>query len=148
MTDPTDDLGAGDVRADVLKPDSPADSLQQPKPEAPRSQSAPSGKPEQQYVIDALAGESWRLFRIMGEFVQGFEEMSDVTKAVTIFGSARLGAGHPYFAQAERLALPEGALVLSCTVPGGPVDLAMAPSTVTGFLAWLESRPPGATLPR
>jgi hypothetical protein len=49
---------------------------------------------------------------------------------------------------AERLAMPEGAVVLSCAVPDGPVDLAMAPSTVTGFLAWLESRPPGATLPR
>ena len=47
----------------------------------------------------------------------------------------------------ERLALPDGAVVLSCTVGGGPVDLAMQPSTVTGFLAWLESRPPGATLP-
>ena len=63
-----------------------------PKPnETPKPPQAPAGgKPEQQYVIDALAGESWRLFRIMGEFVQGFEEMSDVTKAVTIFGSARL----------------------------------------------------------
>ncbi len=48
----------------------------------------------------------------------------------------------------ERLALPDGAVVLSCSVGGrGPVDLAMQPSTVTGFLAWLESRPPGATLP-
>ena len=50
--------------------------------------------------------------------------------------------------EAERLSLPEGAVVLACTVSGGPVDLAMAPATVTGFLAWLESRPPGATLPR
>ena len=47
----------------------------------------------------------------------------------------------------ERLALPDGAVVMECTVRSGPVDLAMAPSTVTGFLAWLESRPPGATLP-
>jgi hypothetical protein len=36
---------------------------------------------------------------------------------------------------------------MECTVGGGPVDLAMQPATVTGFLAWLESRPPGATLP-
>jgi hypothetical protein len=48
----------------------------------------------------------------------------------------------------ERLALPEGAVVMECAAGGGPVDLAMQPSTVTGFLAWLESRPPGATLPR
>lgn len=56
---------------------------------------------------------------------------------------ARRSASEP-----ERLALPEGAVVMECTVGGGPVDLAMQPSTVTGFLAWLESRPPGATLPR
>ena len=48
----------------------------------------------------------------------------------------------------ERLALPEGAVVMECAIGGGPVDLAMQPATVTGFLAWLESRPPGATLPR
>jgi uncharacterized protein (TIGR00730 family) len=66
----------------------------------------PSGEQlEQQYVIDDLATtESWRLFRIMGEFVQGFEEMSGVRKAVTLFGSARLHAGHPYYQQAETLA--------------------------------------------
>ncbi len=79
-----------------------------------------SGKPEQQYVIDALAGESWRLFRIMGEFVEGFEEMSGVQKAVTIFGSARLKADHPYFAQAETLArlLAEGGYTV--ITGGGP----------------------------
>jgi hypothetical protein len=48
---------------------------------------------------------------------------------------------------AETLALPDGAVVMECAVRGGPVDLAMQPATVTGFLAWLESRPPGATLP-
>ncbi len=75
------------------------------RPDNPRSRATPVvGKPEQQYVIDALAGESWRLFRIMGEFVQGFEEMSGVSKAVTIFGSARLKEDHPYYAQAEALA--------------------------------------------
>lgn len=126
----TGDPNTENPHADALKPDGQADSLQpgaakptrpgEPAPDAPRPYSAPSGKPEQQYVIDALAGESWRLFRIMGEFVQGFEEMSDVTKAVTVFGSARLGAGHPYFAQAERLArlLAEGGYTV--ITGGGP----------------------------
>ena len=58
---------------------------------------------EKQYVIDALAEDSWRMFRIMGEFVQGFEEMADVGKAVTVFGSARLKADDPYFEKAEAL---------------------------------------------
>ena len=61
-------------------------------------------KPEKQYVIDVLAEESWRLFRIMGEFVQGFEEMSDIGRAVTIFGSARFTPEQPYSLLAEKLA--------------------------------------------
>lgn len=47
----------------------------------------------------------------------------------------------------EHLALMDGAVVLECRVAGRPVELAMQPSAVTGFLAWLEARPPGATLP-
>lgn len=48
---------------------------------------------------------------------------------------------------AEHLALMAGAVVLECTSGGKPVELALQPSAVTGFLAWLEARPPGATLP-
>ncbi len=58
---------------------------------------------EKQYVIDALAVDSWRMFRIMGEFIQGFEEMADVGKAVTIFGSARFTADNPYYEKAVSL---------------------------------------------
>jgi len=47
----------------------------------------------------------------------------------------------------ERLALLSGAVVMECRNSGGPVEIAMEPSAVTGFLAWLEARPPGATLP-
>ena len=57
-----------------------------------------------QYVIEALAEDSWRMFRILGEFAQGFEEMADVGKAVTIFGSARLNEGDAYYAKAVKLA--------------------------------------------
>lgn len=48
---------------------------------------------------------------------------------------------------AENRALLDGAVVMECRVGDRPVELAMQPSAVTGFLAWLESRPPGATLP-
>ena len=47
----------------------------------------------------------------------------------------------------ERYALLDGAVVMECRSARGPVTLAMDPSAVTGFLAWLEARPPGATLP-
>ncbi len=76
--------------------------------------------PERQYVIDALAGESWRLFRIMGEFVQGFEDMSDVGPAVTIFGSARLKEDHPTYAQAENLARHLSESGYTVLTGGGP----------------------------
>ena len=46
---------------------------------------------EKQYVVDALSiNESWRVFRIMAEFVEGIETLSQVENAVTIFGSAEL----------------------------------------------------------
>lgn len=46
----------------------------------------------------------------------------------------------------EHLALLSGAVVMECAVGDRPVELAMQPSAVTGFLAWLEAGPPGATL--
>jgi hypothetical protein len=48
---------------------------------------------------------------------------------------------------AERHALLAGAVVMECREGREAVSLAMDPSAVTGFLAWLEARPPGATLP-
>lgn len=48
----------------------------------------------------------------------------------------------------ESLALQKGAVVMECRAPDGPVELAMDGAAVTGFLAWLEAQPPGATLPR
>ena len=51
-------------------------------------------------------------------------------------------------AGSETLALLEGVVVMVCMSSTGPVELAMDPSAVTGFLAWLEAQPPGATLPR
>ncbi len=48
----------------------------------------------------------------------------------------------------EHKALLEGAVVMECRAHGTPVELAMSRSTATGFLAWLEATPPGATLPR
>jgi uncharacterized protein (TIGR00730 family) len=59
---------------------------------------------EKQYVIEALTEDAWRMFRIIGEFAHGFEAMSDVGKAVTIFGSARLHEGSDVYAKAEELA--------------------------------------------
>ena len=45
---------------------------------------------EKQYLVDALTlNDSWKMFHIMAEFVEGFETLPEVYPAVTIFGSAR-----------------------------------------------------------
>jgi uncharacterized protein (TIGR00730 family) len=59
---------------------------------------------ERQFLIDNLSlGESWRLFRIMGEFVEGVEALHDAGPAVSIFGSARVRPDEPAYQKAERL---------------------------------------------
>ena len=50
-------------------------------------------------------------------------------------------------ADGEGLALHAGSVVVECRDARGPVELAMDRRAATGFLAWLESQPPGATLP-
>ena len=58
-----------------------------------------------QYVIDSLSTqESWRLFRIMSEIVDGIENLSDLTNCVSIFGSARTPSDHPKYQEAEEIA--------------------------------------------
>ena len=45
---------------------------------------------ENQYLLDALTkGDSWRLFKILAEFVEGFDTLSEIQPCVSIFGSAR-----------------------------------------------------------
>jgi len=56
-------------------------------------------------MIEDLRGdESWRMFRIISEFTEGFDRLSELGWAVSIFGSARLKPDDPYYIEAERLA--------------------------------------------
>jgi uncharacterized protein (TIGR00730 family) len=60
---------------------------------------------EKQYVIDDLKlNESWRLFKIMGEFVDGVENLHDLGPAVSIFGSARTTPADPSYGLAMHIA--------------------------------------------
>ena len=60
---------------------------------------------EKQFVIDDIRmGESWRLFKIMGEFVEGVENLHDIGPAVSIFGSARIKPDDPIYQKAEKIA--------------------------------------------
>jgi uncharacterized protein (TIGR00730 family) len=60
---------------------------------------APPERPE-----DLRQGDPWRVFRIMGEFVEGFERLGDVTDAVTFLGSARTPPADPLYAKATETA--------------------------------------------
>jgi hypothetical protein len=55
-------------------------------------------------INDFKSGESWRLFKIMGEFVEGIDGLHHLGPAVSIFGSARTSPDHPYYKKAEALA--------------------------------------------
>jgi uncharacterized protein (TIGR00730 family) len=60
---------------------------------------------ENQFLIEDLKiGESARLFKIMGEFVDGIEALHALGPAVTIFGSARIAPEDPIYAKAEAIA--------------------------------------------
>jgi len=74
-----------------------------------------------QLTADFTKGEPWRVFRIMSEFVDGFETLSRIEKAVSVFGSARTARTDPYYKLAEkasRLLAEAGFAVITGSGPG------------------------------
>ena len=58
-----------------------------------------------QFLIDDWRiQDTWRLFRILSEFVEGFEVLSGIGRAVAIFGSARMGPADPFYGKTVDLA--------------------------------------------
>lgn len=53
---------------------------------------------------DVKATDSWQIFRIMAEFVEGFEKMAKMGPCVSLFGSARTKPSHPYYKLASEIA--------------------------------------------
>lgn len=78
-------------------------------------------RPRPSGLDEELTRESWRVFQIMAEFVEGFEKLSRIRPAVSIFGSARTPPGHPCYEKAElvaRLLSDSGFAVISGGGPG------------------------------
>jgi hypothetical protein len=76
---------------------------------------------ERQYLVDALSiEESWRIFRIMAEFVEAIESLSKLKNAVSIFGSARVTPDDPYYQKTEKLARRLAQKGFSVITGGGP----------------------------
>jgi uncharacterized protein (TIGR00730 family) len=90
----------------------------------------PAGLTADEVLLDKGPGERpdafrktdpWRVLRIMGEFVEGFERLGDVRDAVTIIGSARTGPGDPYYQAASetcRLLAQAGFPIITGGGPG------------------------------
>ena len=79
------------------------------------------GREAQQYVIDDwMIQDSWRLFRILGEFTEGFELLADVERAVAVFGSSRVPETDPEYGRAERLSRLLVQKGFSVITGGGP----------------------------
>src|SRR5258707_1407195 len=89
------------------------------------NQTPPGGTQDERLLETPSADEflhtdTWRVFRIMGEFVQGFEDLAHIKNGVSVFGSARTPPDHPEY----RAAQETGAMLAraGCTVitGGGP----------------------------
>jgi uncharacterized protein (TIGR00730 family) len=70
--------------------------------------------------VEGDAVESWRVFRIMSEFVQGFELLRDLGLAATFWGSARLKPTDRYYKEAEELAAKLAKKGFAIVSGGGP----------------------------
>ena len=68
----------------------------------------------------SLSRESWKIFQILAEFVQGFENLSKIAPSVSIFGSARIARDHPFYKLTEQIAHELSDAGFTVVSGGGP----------------------------
>jgi hypothetical protein len=78
------------------------------------------------HTVTFTKEDPWRVFRIMAEFVDSFEILSQVGPAVTIFGSARTPPGDPYYEAAVTISRELARNHLAVITGGGPGIMAAA----------------------
>ena len=71
-------------------------------------------------VETTLTRESWKVFQIMAEFVEGFESLAAIEPSVSMFGSARFQPNHPFYRLAEEIARRLSDSGFSVVSGGGP----------------------------
>ncbi len=69
---------------------------------------------------DRQSKDTWSVFKIMGEFVEGFETLRSVWPSVSVFGSARSGRNHIYYQDAVRVSQALSEAGFSIITGGGP----------------------------
>lgn len=102
-------------------------------------------------VRSGRAGRGWILgvARYTEDGLEWFRVFSLAPRPRLVYRRAEieyLGRREP--SGVEAYSLYSGHIVVSCRTPRGPLELAMSPAALTGFLAWLESAPPGRQLMR
>ena len=76
--------------------------------------------------LDFAVKDTWRIFRIMAEFVEGFETLSPLTRAVAVFGSARSAPGSADYQNAEAMGHALARAGYAVITGGGPGDMEAA----------------------
>jgi hypothetical protein len=102
-------------------------------------------------VRSSRAGRGWILGvgRYSGDLLEWFRIFSLAPRPKMRFVRSDLEyAGRRDAVGAEAYSLYSGHIIVSCHTPGGPIEVAMSPDALTGFLAWLEAAPPGQRLRR
>ena len=82
--------------------------------------------PDRPYLPELAVKDTWRIFRIMAELVEGFETLSELPKAVTVFGSARSRPGQADYAYAEEMGRALASAGYPVITGGGPGDMEAA----------------------
>src|SRR5438477_2509444 len=96
--------------------------------------------------LSFIKEDPWRIFRIMAEFVDSFEILSQVGPGVTVFGSARMLPSNPYYQSAVELAKGLAKNNLAIITGGGPGIMEAAnrgAAAVKGkWVGWIIELPP------
>ena len=102
-------------------------------------------------VRSTRAGRGWVLGvgRYSGDALEWFRVFSLAPGPKLVLRRSELEyVGRRDAAGAEAYSLYSGHIIVECLTPTGPLEVAMSPSALTGFLAWLEAAPPGQRLRR
>jgi len=95
------------------------------KKEQPQRRQLPGATQDEQLLESPRPDEfkhtdPWRVFRIMGEFVEGFDELATLSRGIAIFGSARTGPDDPDYRAAQETAALLAAQGFAVITGGGP----------------------------
>ncbi|MBY9075645.1 DUF2550 domain-containing protein [Nocardioides sp. WL0053] len=102
-------------------------------------------------VRSTRAGRGWVLGvgRYSGDALEWFRIFSLAPGPKVVLRRSELEyVGRRDAEGAEAYSLYSGHIIVECLTPTGPLEVAMSPSALTGFLAWLEAAPPGQRLRR